>query len=323
MKTIRIAGAGPAGSAAAIQALRHGAAVQIVEKSLAPRHKVCGEFLAAETCRVLEQLGAWDELQSFHPARIVRCSLHFGPRVKEWKLSEPAFGLSRLRLDQLLLDRAAALGANVVRGERVQDLRSATIIATGRQGTASRGTRLFAFKSHFEGPASDAVELYFDRESYIGVSPVEGGVTNICGIVPEATLRRYGFRFDDVVFNHAGMAERFRALSRRMPWLATGPLMFSNGGLTNSAQVYETGDSIAFVDPFTGSGILNALLTGRLAGSAAARGLAPYAYREACRAMLSRPFTISALLRALVRRGYAERLVPFVPGRWLYRMTRV
>lgn len=322
MKTIRIAGAGPAGSAAAIEALRYGAAVRIFERSRAPRHKVCGEFLAAETCRVLDELGAWDGLQSFKPARIVRCALHFGLRVKEWKLAEPAFGLSRLRLDQLLLDRAAVLGANVVRGERVQDLRSATIIATGRQGIASRGTRLFAFKSHFEGPAIDAVQIFFDRESYIGVSPVEGGVINICGIAPEATLHRYGFQFDDVLFSRPGIAGRLPAFSRRMPWLATGPLVFSDAGLRNPAPAYHTGDSIAFVDPFTGSGILNALLTGRLAGSAAARGLAPDAYRQACRAMLGRPFAVSAVFRALVHWGCAEYLAPFVRGRWLYHLTR-
>ena len=60
MKAIKIVGGGPAGSAAAIAALDGGASVRIVEKSRTPQHKVCGEFLAAETCRVLEELGAWD-----------------------------------------------------------------------------------------------------------------------------------------------------------------------------------------------------------------------------------------------------------------------
>jgi flavin-dependent dehydrogenase len=323
MRAIKIAGGGPAGSAAGIAALNGGASVRIVEKSRHPQHKVCGEFLAAETCQVLEELGAWDEFQRLKPARIVRCSLHFGSCVKEWKLAEPAFGLSRLRLDELLLDRAAALGADVVRGERFDDLRTATIVITGRRGVAPRGARLFAFKSHFEGPASDAVEVFFDRAGYVGVSPVEAGVTNVCGIVPETILRGYGFEFDEILFSRAGLAERLRPLSRRMPWLATGPLVFSKAGRGDPAQAFHAGDAMGFVDPFTGSGILNALLTGRLAGSAVARGLAPHAYRDACRAMLRRPFAVSAIFRALVRWGWAEYLVPFVPGQWLYRMTRV
>jgi flavin-dependent dehydrogenase len=323
MTAIRIVGGGPAGSAAAIAALGCGAAVRIAEKSRVPRHKVCGEFLAAETCQVLEEFGVWDGIRGLNPARIVRCRLWIGSRVKEWKLAEPAFGFSRLELDRLLLDRAEALGARVVRGERCQGPEGTTIMATGRQGTASRGARLFAFKSHFEGPADDAVEVFFSRSGYIGVSPVERGVTNVCGILPEAVLHRHGFEFDSAVAGHGILSERLQPLSRRMPWLATGPLVFSEVGATTPGSVYTAGDSLGFVDPFTGSGILNALLTGRIAGNAAANGIAPDAYRAACRAMLYRPFRVAGIFRAIVRWGLAEYLAPFVPGYWLYRLTRV
>ena len=323
MSAIRVVGGGPAGSAAAIAALGYGAAVQIFEKSRAPHHKVCGEFLAAETCRVLEELGAWDECRSRKPARMERCRLRFGSHVKEWKLAEPAFGLSRLELDRLLLHRAAALGARVVRGERWQGPAGATILAAGRRGAAQKGSRLFAFKSHFDGPASDAVEVFFDRSGYIGVTPVENGVTNVCGIVPESVLGRYGFCFDDVLFSRLDLAERLRPVSRRIPGLATGPLVFSEVEREDSAEAYVAGDSAGFVDPFTGSGILNALFTGKLAGTAAAERRAPHAYRMARRAMLHRQFEVAAVFRAIVRWGFAEYLAPFAPGRWLYRLTRV
>ncbi len=323
MIAIQIIGGGPAGSAAGIAALGCGAAVEIIEKSRAPHHKVCGEFLAAETCRVLEELGAWDEFQRRKPARMERCRLHFGSRVKEWKLDEPAFGLSRLELDRLLLERAAALGATVVRGERRQGSVGPTILAVGRNGVAPKGNRLFAFKSHFLGPSSDAVEVFFDRSGYVGVSPVENGVTNVCGIASEAALRRYGFSFDDVLFSRAELAKRVRPLSRRMPWLATGPLVFSEVARQEAAAVYAAGDSAGFVDPFTGSGILNALLTGKMAGTAAAERRAPREYASGCRDLLHRPFEVAAVFRAIVRWGWAEYLVPFVPGGWLYRFTRV
>ncbi|PWU04409.1 MAG: hypothetical protein C5B51_16830 [Terriglobia bacterium] len=323
MTAIRVVGGGPAGSAAAIAALGRGAAVQIVEKSRSPHHKVCGEFVAAETCSVLEELGAWDEFRSRKPARMERCRLRFGSRVKEWKLGEPAFGLSRLELDSLLLNRAAALGATVVRGDLHQPPVSATILATGRHAVAQKGNRLFAFKSHFEGPAGDAVEVFFDRSGYVGVSPVENGVTNVCGIFPENILGRYGFCFDDVLYSSASLRERLQPLSRRMAWLTTGPLVFSGEERENSAEVYAAGDSLGFIDPFTGSGILNALLTGKMAGAAAADGLAPHAYRMACRRLLRRPFEVAAVFRAIVRWGFAEYLAPFVPGQWLYRLTRV
>ncbi len=44
-----VVGAGPAGSAAAISAAKKGATVLLLERSRFPRHKVCGEFVSAES----------------------------------------------------------------------------------------------------------------------------------------------------------------------------------------------------------------------------------------------------------------------------------
>ena len=109
---------------------------------------------------------------------------------------------------------------------------------------------------------------------YLGISAVENGFTNICGIAPEEELRRFGFDLDEFLMAEPSLRDRLRPLSRRMAWLKTGPLVFSRSSeLTAPAnRVYPAGDALGFIDPFTGSGILNALLTGRLAGSAAARG---------------------------------------------------
>ena len=65
------------------------------------------------------------------------------------------------------------------------------IVAYGRQFSSSGRDRLFGFKAHFRGPVSDAVELYFFDDFYVGVNPVEGGLTNVCGLGSEAGLRRY------------------------------------------------------------------------------------------------------------------------------------
>jgi flavin-dependent dehydrogenase len=66
----------------------------------------------------------------------------------------------------------------------------------------------------------------------------------------------------------------------------------------------KTGDSLSFVDPFTGSGILSALLTGRLAGIAAARRIPRPEYVKAGRSLLGRAFLVSSVLRRLV--GHTE-----------------
>src|SRR5437899_12568811 len=51
-----VAGGGPAGSAAAITAVRKGARVLLLERGRLPRHKVCGEFVSAEALELLGSL---------------------------------------------------------------------------------------------------------------------------------------------------------------------------------------------------------------------------------------------------------------------------
>jgi flavin-dependent dehydrogenase len=323
---IQIAGAGPAGTAAAIAALEEGAAVHLHERSREAHHKVCGEFISPEAFRVLQRLGVSRAFLRLRPPLIRRCILRLRAGVKGWNFDEPAFGLSRLALDRLLLDHAAASGARVTRGEIFQPRQDGTqtvVLASGRRSAAPRGGRLFGFKAHFDGAADDAVELHFTRFGYVGVSPVENGETNVCGLAPEEALRRHGFHVDEMLAAEPVIAARLRPLSRRMRWLMTGPLSFSRVADASAAapQLYPAGDGLGFVDPFTGSGILNALLTGRLAGIAAAAGKAAPEYLRACARLLGGPFAISAAFRALVRVG-AEQLAVFVPGSWLYRLTR-
>jgi flavin-dependent dehydrogenase len=48
-----VAGGGPAGTAAAITAVRLGARVLLLERGRFPRYKVCGEFVSGEAFNVL------------------------------------------------------------------------------------------------------------------------------------------------------------------------------------------------------------------------------------------------------------------------------
>ncbi len=51
-----VVGAGPAGSACAITAVRAGARVLLLDKDSFPRHKVCGEFVSPESLHILDSL---------------------------------------------------------------------------------------------------------------------------------------------------------------------------------------------------------------------------------------------------------------------------
>jgi hypothetical protein len=303
-------------------------AVRISEKRRTAGHKVCGEFIPAEAVPVLEELGVWKEFLRRSPARISRCALYSGVRLKQWSLEQSGYGLSRLNLDQLLLETAVGLGARLTTGDTFHTEKApeprALILATGRHKLQPRGRRLVGFKAHFQGPIDDVVGLYFTRSGYVGVSPVENGLTNVCGIAPEGVLKAFDFQIDDYLASaDPALAARISPLSRSMPWLFVCPLIFSSlaGGPARGASVYLAGDALGFVDPFTGSGILNALLTGRLAGIAAARRESPDEHVRVCRRRLARPFATARVLRAIVNVRLTS-LATLMPGSWLYRLTR-
>ena len=311
-RLVTILGAGPAGSSAAIAAGREGSTVQLIEKSHFPRHKVCGEFFSPEIEDELTALGAWDAFLAAGPARVRRMKLHFGRKEKTWRLPEPAWGLSRHSFDALLHQHAAAACI---------DDGPATIIASGRRAVESRGRRLFGFKTHFEGPADDAVELFFFGGCYVGVTAIEGGRTNVCGLGPEDFLRRLDFDFDRVVQQSPALASRIAPLSRSMKWLSTGPLRYGQN-FSPDRGAYLAGDALSFVDPFTGSGLVAAVRTGALAGIAAARGTPLPEYYADCRSILRKPFEIAGIFRKAVSGGWAEWLAGLVPGRVLFALTR-
>lgn len=325
---ILVAGGGPAGSAAAISARQEGSPVRLIERTKTSRHKVCGEFISAGTRELMEVFHLWNEFSSLGPCPLRRCALHLGKHTKRWALPEWSWGLSRFQLDRLLLTKAAALGTVVRRGEAFDSRQESNddaplIVACGRKPSTALGERLFGFKAHFEGPSDDAVELFFDACGYVGVSGIEDHQTNVCGIARESVLRKYGFEFDEVVRRSLPLAERLAPLRRRMRWIVVAPLSFSFPAPPNRGDhVYVTGDSLGFIDPFTGSGILGALATGRLAGLAAARGIPSAEYHQACRSLLERPFVISSLLRSLLRHTELYSLARYLPGRLLFRWTR-
>jgi flavin-dependent dehydrogenase len=316
VRRVRILGGGPAGCCAALAAIREGAEVQVIERSRLPRHKVCGEFLSPEIVPVFDRLGVLDRFAAAEPFRVPRMVLHFGASAKQSRLSEPAWGLSRYTLDHLLWTQALERGANPAGADSTAD-----VIAIGRNeaGPAS-GERLFGFKAHYDGPVDDAVELFFFDSAYVGINCIEGGATNVCGLAPERSLKSCGFEPESLMERSPALAERLRPLRRRMKWLFTGPLAFRQRWANRDAWL--AGDSLSFVDPFTGSGLLCAALTGSLAGRHAALQVPVPEHLRICREAIGRPFLFTSALRRIAASGWAERLVGFVPGRLLFQLTR-
>ena len=320
---VTILGAGPAGSSGAIAALQAGAGVRIFEKSVFPRHKVCGEFLSPEVVPLIARLGGSEPFAAARAHPITRFSLHFPRYTKHGRLSEPGLGLSRYRLDQILLDLAIGAGARFEREPAPEHADPPVVIATGRRFQGKRGGRLFGFKAHFIGPPADSVELFFFDGCYVGVSCVESGVTNVCGVGPEEVLTRHGFEPDSLTATFAPLRDRVWSLERSMPWLTTGPLYFRDRlDAPPPPGQYPTGDQVSFVDPFTGTGILAALVSGAAAGQAAAIGRSPIEYLEETARRLRPALRVSAIFRWAIEAGVADRLLRWIPSSWLVGWTR-
>ncbi len=317
LSPVVILGGGPAGCFAALAARSQGAPAELIERSPHfPRHKVCGEFLSPEIVPVLERAGVLPEFLALEPARVSRMLLNFGKTAKRADLSEPAYGLSRYEYDRLLWNAAHTAGARLAPDPAAPP----TVIATGRPaGMPSRqGDRLFGFKAHFTGPVDDAVELYFVQNAYVGINTVEKNRTNVCGLATESALKAVSFE-PESLFNDP-LRQRLRPLTQEWKWLFTGPLEFRQNW--DRRDAYLAGDALSFVDPFTGSGLLCGAVTGWLAGLHAAQRVPVAEHARICRAAIGRPFQFSSALRTLASTVWAERLLPFVPGNLLYRLTR-
>jgi flavin-dependent dehydrogenase len=122
-----IVGAGPAGSSAAIRLARAGWSVALIEKATFPRRKVCGECVSASNLPLLDALGIGQQFESSAGPELRRVGLMHGDCVIEADL--PAARGARFRwgralgretLDTLLLERAAAAGAQVLQPWSIQ-----------------------------------------------------------------------------------------------------------------------------------------------------------------------------------------------------------
>ncbi len=117
-----VVGAGPAGSAAALQArlLRPGSAVLLLDKAVFPRDKACGDGIAPHAADELARLGAAHALDGYPPIHRLRIRAPGGGEVAG-RPARPARVVPRAVFDARLVEAAVAGGA-VLRRERVRTL---------------------------------------------------------------------------------------------------------------------------------------------------------------------------------------------------------
>ncbi|HEX5886966.1 MAG TPA: NAD(P)/FAD-dependent oxidoreductase [Pyrinomonadaceae bacterium] len=298
-----IAGAGPAGSSAAIHLARKGVRVLLVEQKKFPRPKLCGEFISPECQRHFQNLGVVQAMTAAGPTALVETVFyssrgHHVTIPSSWFGGPAALGLSRAVMDEVLLRRAQECGVTILEGASVsepireqndvlgvrvreQEYRAPlTIDATGRAriltrklNDDARGSRakLIAFKVHLRNTrvAPHACEIYFYPEGYGGLSTIEGEVSNLCFIISAEQVKRH-HSDPETVMRELVMKNQRAAytLAHAQPaseWLSASWERFGRQRPSPTRGLLAIGDSAAFIDPFTGSGMLMAFESGELA----------------------------------------------------------
>jgi menaquinone-9 beta-reductase len=130
VRDVLVVGAGPAGAACAYWLADAGWDVVVVEKKRFPREKTCGDGLTPRSVRQLTDMGLAGALAGAHRYRGLR-SCAYGMTVELPWPSHPSFPdvgyvITRHDLDQLVAERAAKAGAELLQGtEAAEPLLSA------------------------------------------------------------------------------------------------------------------------------------------------------------------------------------------------------
>jgi flavin-dependent dehydrogenase len=290
-----VIGGGPAGTCAATSAARQGASVLLLERGRFPRHKVCGEFVSAESLSLLKDLLDHQHAALLHDAiRIPRARLFLDGRALQATVDPPAASIARFDLDAVLWHSAESAGVDARQQVTVQSVGGsgpfrivaageefdgqALINATGRWSNLNvvpteNGTRpekWLGVKAHFaEPPISEttpettpepSVDLYFFDGGYCGVQPIGAGRVNASAMVRADVASS----LPEVFAQHPALCDRSRNWTLVSDPVSTSPLIFRNPQPERDS-ILMVGDAAGFVDPFVGDGISLALRSGSLA----------------------------------------------------------
>src|SRR6185312_10663351 len=251
---LAIIGGGPAGCAAAIVAARKGARVVLLERTGFPRHKVCGEFVSAESLGLLRNLLAIDFRHLLTRApRISNSRIYLDGSILEARIDPPAASIARFDLDAALWETCCVDGVEtnaetvvksiegngpfrIASGAQVFEA-DAVINASGRWSSftspevraRNNQEKWIGIKSHFyEASASASTDLYFFDGGYCGVQPVatstngSGTRINACAMVRADVANT----LPDVLCLHPALRERSRTWRPAMETVSTSPLIF-------------------------------------------------------------------------------------------------
>lgn len=298
MTDVLVAGGGIAGSTLAILLGRRGISVELFERGEFPREKPCGEGIMPAGVAVLERLGLAESVGGV-PFCGVR--YHFAGRVAEGRFpadgGRPVFGIGqrRLRLDRVLFEAAAATpgvrahtGAEV-EAPLVKQGRVVGLVVDGRSrpgrlivaadGARSRIRRLLGLDAPVKGPRIGLrrhfrlgpgrsqppwVEVFLRPGHELYVAPLPDRELLVAGLAPAAAYLENPERaFEAWWREEPELAARLDGSRAASALIGASPLSGrARAGVARG--VVLLGDAAGFLDPITGGGMTQALMTAEL-----------------------------------------------------------
>lgn len=338
-----IVGGGPAGAAAALTAHRiaPAARIAVIERAVFPRDKPCGDAISPDAVAELAKLGVGDVVHGFPAVEHLRLRSPAGIEVAD---VPPAAGyvIPRTTFDARLAAAAQGSGIDwhhtVVRSVRANDRRVRVDTAAGpltaqvvigADGANSVTRRAMVSGANSAGRRAVGRRASGPRHMGVavrGYAPAPAGPQELLLIWERADALAYAWSFPidgricNVGYGVFGTSHppRRAALTARMTALlphgeSADPtsirghrLPLSSGGARlGGGRVLLAGDAASLINPITGEGIFYALLSGRLAASAALRSpTAPFTgYRATLHAALGSHLRSTRLLASVAGRS--------------------
>jgi menaquinone-9 beta-reductase len=328
MHDVLIVGAGPAGCAAALAARRRGARVLVLDRESFPRDKTCGDGIAPYALGVLRALGVTGLTDGYPAVPSLGLVGPSGDLVAR-PFRTAVHTIPRTVFDHRLLEAALASGATFQRHQvrrvvtrdgvvEVDDLAARVVIgADGANSTVRRqlglpanpaGFRALAMRGYAPMAARAPHEHRIvmaaqDWPAYAWSFPIGDGRRNI----------GYGEVLRARTLSRAHLLDRLSSLLPDVDLELVTDLRAHHLPLSTyrppagRGRLLLAGDAMSLINPMTGEGIFYAVLSGALAGAAAATGTADAGdrYARTLYARLGRHLRHTRILASLGTRPWA------------------
>jgi flavin-dependent dehydrogenase len=292
-------GGGPSGSMSALLLSKEGHKVTLYEKRTTIPRRLCGEYLCPRGVELLESYQLYEKLcGEFLPVEgmilsspqeiIVKCS--FPKTNREWT----GVSLNRMLFDQNLLNEAQSNHVDIKYGTLVKKLMktdSGWILATekeesefdlviagdgrvssiakmlshaGKLDTSRVAVHFYLPRKQFLGSRFGEMHIFQDG-SYCGIDPINDNEVNVSFVfnvekVKSNNLHELCNRY---LMDSKRLVEMFGKIPLDVEMKTITPLKNINNFIAGDALAY-VGDASGFIDPLTGEGIYNALLSAHL-----------------------------------------------------------